>query len=110
MEKEIELMNEIIANAIINGGDYGGPYDSNIENLVLAINNWLREKGLKEKYHVISSRCRLTLYSGFKYLTGVDYDEDFARHESTGNFPVLKIVPVSEKDSDFPWGNLDDIP
>ncbi len=53
MEKEIELLNEIIANAVIHGGDWGGTYDSNIESLVLAINNWLREKGVRDKYHVI---------------------------------------------------------
>lgn len=55
MEREIELINEIIANAIIHGGDSGGPYESNLESLVIAINNWLCEKGLKDKYHVIQT-------------------------------------------------------
>ena len=67
MEREIELINEIIANAVIHGGDWI-TYDSNIESLVLAINNWLREKGIRNKYHVVERPYVHPLTLSFKYL------------------------------------------
>ena len=39
IEKEIQLVNEIIANAIIHGADLGGTYDQNEKELTRAINN-----------------------------------------------------------------------
>ena len=110
MEKEIELINAIIANAIIHGGDWGGPYEINIENLVISINNWLREKGLWEKYHVVESGYRQTLSSEYKYLK--DRNGDFKTTERTRNFSVVRIVPIGER-SDLKyteWDNLDCIP
>ena len=105
MEREIELINEIIANAIIHGGDWGGTYESNMENLVIAVNNWLREKGLKDKYHVVCGTYVQTIYMGFKYLKLHPKE-----YESTGTFPVVKIVPVSEKHINDYYGDLDLIP
>ena len=108
MEREIELINEIIANAIIHGGDWGGPYNSNIENLVIAINNWLREKGLKDSYHVVEADYQQTLTHTFRYLPN-EYDDG---SKKTAKFSVLKIVPKSEKSkSDMNcYGDLDVIP
>ena len=109
MEREIELINEIIANAIIHGGDWGGPYEVNLENLVLAVNNWLREKGLRDSYHVVEAYYSQTLSTNYKYL---ENDAEIGEQKTTGKFPVLKIVPMSEKSTEdtFWKGGLDRIP
>lgn len=52
MEKEIKLINNIIAEAIIHGADSGGSYEQNEYNLITAINEWLIFKGLHHKYTV----------------------------------------------------------
>ena len=109
MEREIELINEIIANAIIHGGDWGGPYEVNVENLVIAVNNWLREKGLRDSYHVVEAYYSQTLSTKYKYL---ENDAEIGEQKTTGKFPVLKIVPMSEKSTEdtFWKGGLDRIP
>lgn len=48
MKKEIELINKIIAEAVLDGGDSGGPFYSNYDGLYGAINNWL-------EYHNITA-------------------------------------------------------
>ena len=48
--KEIKLINDIIAESIIHGADSGGSYEQNEENLTVAVNKWLRFKGISDKY------------------------------------------------------------
>ncbi len=62
IEKEIQLVNEIIANAIIHGADLGGTYDQNEKELTKAINNWIKAKGLENEYHVAQGTylCKAT--------------------------------------------------
>ncbi len=90
MEEEIILINQIVANAIIHGGDWGGPYNVNTLGLVIAMNNWLKAKGLTATHHVV----------GGMYLQGLTkeltYSEDM-KYEKAGYFPVLKIAPITEK-------------
>ena len=50
MEKEIELINNIIANAIIHGADSGGSYEQNEKDLTKAVNEWLKFKRVSHKY------------------------------------------------------------
>lgn len=52
MREEIELINKIIAEAVIHGADGGGSYDSNEEDLTIAITDWLRFKGVEKDYCV----------------------------------------------------------
>ncbi len=104
MEREIELINEIIANAIIHGGDWGGPYEVNLENLVMAVNNWLREKGLKDSYHVVQAYYSQVLSTNYKFL---ENDAEIGEHKKTGKFPVLKIVPKNEKNTEGSCWKLD---
>lgn len=49
-EKEIELINNIIANAIIHGADSGGSYEQNEEELTRVVNEWLKFKGVSCRY------------------------------------------------------------
>lgn len=58
IEKEIELINEIVGQAAIYGGDAGGPYCSNIDNLTRALKNWLLVKGIEDQYKVEIKRYR----------------------------------------------------
>lgn len=49
MEKEIAIINKIIREAIIHGADSGGSYEQNEKELTIAINEWLKLKGLSDK-------------------------------------------------------------
>lgn len=53
ISEEIKIINNIVAQAIIHGGDPGGSYDINEENLVSALNDWLECKNLFSEYMVI---------------------------------------------------------
>lgn len=52
IENEIKNINQIIIESVIHGADSGGSYDSNENNLINSINNWLELKDLKGKYEV----------------------------------------------------------
>lgn len=52
MEQEIRILNNIIFQAIIHGGDSGGPYQTNEKALMASINSWLCFKGLTEEYGI----------------------------------------------------------
>lgn len=52
MEKEIKIINKIIAEAVCHGADAGGSYDQNAYNLITAINQWLIFKGWANRYTV----------------------------------------------------------
>ena len=52
--KEIELINKIIYEAIIHGGDSGGPYNINFEDLEKSVNNWLKFKNLTDEYKFVN--------------------------------------------------------
>ena len=52
MEKEIEMINRIIVEAVMHGADSGGSYDSNEKNLIGTMKEWLEFKGLSNRYIV----------------------------------------------------------
>lgn len=52
IEKEIEIINNIIKSAIIHGADSGGSYDQNKEGLLEAITIWLEMKKLLNQYTI----------------------------------------------------------
>lgn len=52
VENEINCINQIIIESVIHGADSGGSYDSNENNLIKSLNNWLELKNLKAKYEV----------------------------------------------------------
>lgn len=45
-KKEIDLINNIIRQAVYHGGDAGGAYFSNETKLIKAISQWLSYKGI----------------------------------------------------------------
>lgn len=66
MEKEIEMINKIIVEAVMHGADSGGSYDSNEKNLIGTMKDWLEFKGLSNRYGVeknseVVTRYRTTL-------------------------------------------------
>ena len=52
MEKEIQIINKIIREAVIHGADVGGSYDQNEKKLCDAIVSWIEIKGLSEQYTI----------------------------------------------------------
>ncbi|MBO5319018.1 MAG: hypothetical protein J6B01_04930 [Ruminococcus sp.] len=63
---EIDLINDILENAVRHGADAGGSYDQNEDNLKQAINRWLVYKKLDSLYEVINTHdcshwCRLKI-------------------------------------------------
>ena len=60
---EIKLINKIIFEAIKHGGDYGGPYFTNEDGLLSAINNLLGIESVADKYEIqeidIEDECRI---------------------------------------------------
>lgn len=53
MDSEIKIMNKLIATAIECGGDSGGAYFINMENLEDVVNNWLKFKNLDALYKYV---------------------------------------------------------
>lgn len=49
-DREIKLINKIIREAVIHGADAGGSYDSNEENLINAVYDWMDSKHLTDWY------------------------------------------------------------
>lgn len=46
IKKEINLINDIVFNAVMHGSDSGGSYNSNEDGLKQALNIWIKEKNL----------------------------------------------------------------
>lgn len=46
IQNEINLINDIVLNAVVHGADSGGSYDSNGDGLENALNAWLKEKNI----------------------------------------------------------------
>ena len=77
MDQEIQLINDIIVNAIAHGADMGGSYEQNVKGLSEAMNRWIREKGIQDSYHVIRSARKI--------------------NESMGYWPTLEIAPIDQE-------------
>lgn len=83
-EKEIELINSIIREAIIHGSDSGGAYEINEEDLRESVSNWLDYHGLSEKYTLrkfsdgwnVMKLCR-----NFETLTDIENMTDLEKWE-----------------------------
>lgn len=52
VQRELDMINDIIVNAIIHGADGGGSYESNKEGLMEAMRLYLSYKKLEEKFVV----------------------------------------------------------
>ena len=66
IDHEIELVNNILEQAVRHGADIGGSYESNEGNLVCAIIEWLAYRNLFDKYEVIhtddgSNWCKIRI-------------------------------------------------
>lgn len=48
IEKEIKLINDIVANSVMHGADAGGSYNSNMQGLTQSLNAWIESKGLTD--------------------------------------------------------------
>lgn len=66
---EIALINKIIKEAMDHGGDQGGPYWSNQEDLKSAIKEWLIYKNLNNKYYVGKVKADYVYYIQIKKIS-----------------------------------------
>lgn len=62
---EINIINNIIAQSILHGSD-GYSYDSNEEDLVSAIYDWIKFKGIQADYEIC--KCAKILLDDTRYL------------------------------------------
>lgn len=85
MENEIQLINDMIANAIIHGGDAEGPYNQNKLGLYKSMLNYIKAKGLENDYHII-----------IKHYCYEPNEDPHSEHLK-GIWPLPAIVPVSEE-------------
>lgn len=60
IEHEIDLINNILEQAVRHGADDGGSYDNNEGNLFDALNDWLKYRKLIDKYEVVHTDCDST--------------------------------------------------
>ena len=47
LSHKIDLMNNILEQAVAHGADQGGSYNQNEENLIAAVNDWLKFRDLE---------------------------------------------------------------
>lgn len=52
VEQEVNLINNMIVQAILHGADSGGSYDMNEENLINAICDWIKFKQIQKNYEI----------------------------------------------------------
>lgn len=52
IEKEIEIINKIILEAVVYGSDGGGIWILNEDALTSAITSWLKFKGIDSEYEI----------------------------------------------------------
>jgi len=57
IEYEIELINNIIKESVIHGGDAGGAYFSNTKKVYSVIQEWLNYHDLSDIYIVNDQKC-----------------------------------------------------
>ena len=100
IKKEIELVNNIIAHAIIHGGDAGGSYESNAYGLISAVHDWLDAKGLSDSCRVVGALFRYTLPIPDPFGSAYGNESEMKYHRE-GSFTVLKIVPKDENDDEY---------
>ena len=53
LDTEIDLINNILEQAVRHGADIGGSYESNKNGLLDAIHKWLIYRGLYDRYKVV---------------------------------------------------------
>ena len=53
IKAEVDLINDILEQAVRHGADIGGSYDSNEKVLLDAINKWLMYRRLYDRYTVV---------------------------------------------------------
>lgn len=59
MEEEIKIINRIIFESIRHGADSGGSYDSNGDNLIESVEEWLKLKDLQNDYIVEEQEVKI---------------------------------------------------
>lgn len=77
IEEQINILNSIIEACVNHGGDVGGAYFSNAEEVEEAINLWLEKIDLSERYKVITKEAKgkdFPVHECYPKIVPIDYD------------------------------------
>ena len=99
IEHEIELVNNILEQAVRHGADDGGSYDNNEGNLFEAVYEWLKYRNLIDKYEVVhtgdnSNWCKLRIVAKNKC------GDCFYCYKAYGNIWCAKYRTTTNPDTD----------
>jgi hypothetical protein len=72
MNEEIMLINKITEQAILHGGDYGGAYCCNEDGLRNALTEYIKFKGLENKYTVSTDEDKFLLIVPIRKINNYD--------------------------------------
>ena len=72
--REIELMNDILEQAVAHGADQGGSYSQNEENLIAAVNNWLKFRDLEGVFVITNVSGRGQYYCKLQIIPKSEAD------------------------------------
>lgn len=64
----VNLINNLLDEAVCDGGDAGGAYHQNTDNLIVATSNLLNCLGLSEDYQIIETKDDCTSWSIVKII------------------------------------------
>ena len=70
IEYEIELINNIIKESVVHGGDSGGAYFSNTKKVYLVIQEWLNYHNLSDIYTIDEQELEGEPYPQIVYKKG----------------------------------------
>lgn len=78
IEEQINVLNGIMRECVIDGGDAGGAYLSNAKEVEREVNLWLEKMELLNIYKVITSEREFkdstTIYRIYPKIVPIDYD------------------------------------
>lgn len=78
IEEQINVLNGIMEECVIDGGDAGGAYLVNAEGVAREVNLWLNKMELTDKYKIITEERKFEdckdLFRIFPKIVSIDYD------------------------------------
>lgn len=78
IEEQINVLNGIMEECVIDGGDAGGAYLSNAEGVIREVNLWLSKMELMDKYKIITEEREFKDYKDifriYPKIVPIDYD------------------------------------
>ena len=78
IEEQINILNGIMEECVVDGGDAGGAYLSNAEGVEREVNLWLSKMELTDKYKIITAERKFenskNIFRTYPKIVPIDYD------------------------------------